>query len=128
MDTTPLAARGEGSQSQPQISRRLPIGAELQAAGGVHFRVWAPRRKQVAAVVVKCVERNGDAGREQPIPLQAEADGYFAGFAPNAAPGDCYGFCLDEDPKLYPDPASRFQPNGPHGLSMIVDPSAYRWR
>ena len=26
-----------------------------------------------------------------------------------------------------PDPASRFQPEGPHGPSQVVDPLAYRW-
>ena len=29
--------------------------------------------------------------------------------------------------ELYPDPASRYQPEGPHGPSQIVDPSRYRW-
>ena len=29
------------------VFRRLPVGAEVQASGGVHFRVWAPRRKRV---------------------------------------------------------------------------------
>jgi maltooligosyltrehalose trehalohydrolase len=27
----------------------------------------------------------------------------------------------------FPDPASRFQPAGPHGPSMIVDPTEYEW-
>ena len=36
------------------VTRRLPIGAEVQPAangGGVHFRVWAPDRKRVAVVI-----------------------------------------------------------------------------
>ena len=28
---------------------------------------------------------------------------------------------------FYPDPASRFQPDGPHGPSCIVDPTKFRW-
>jgi maltooligosyltrehalose trehalohydrolase len=28
---------------------------------------------------------------------------------------------------VFPDPASRFQPEGPHGPSRIVDPGAFRW-
>ena len=28
----------------------------------------------------------------------------------------------------FPDPCSRFQPEGPHGPSLIVDPAAYQWR
>ena len=44
-----------------------------------------------------------------------------------ARAGDRYQFQLDDDEKLYPDPASRFQPEGPHGPSEIVDPAAFRW-
>jgi maltooligosyltrehalose trehalohydrolase len=60
--------------------------------------------------------------------LEREPDGYFAGLATNATAGDRYGFRLDGDEKIYPDPASRFQPAGPHGLSQIVDPAAFRWQ
>ena len=38
-----------------------------------------------------------------------------------------YGFRTDTAEKLLPDPASRFQPDGPHGPSEIVDPGAFRW-
>jgi maltooligosyltrehalose trehalohydrolase len=42
--------------------------------------------------------------------------------------GHCYSFRLDEDEKFYPDPASRFQPFGPHGPSQVIDPKHYEWR
>jgi maltooligosyltrehalose trehalohydrolase len=38
-----------------------------------------------------------------------------------------YRYRLDQGPDLYPDAASRFQPDGPHGPSMIVDPAAFHW-
>src|SRR5262249_10367112 len=38
-----------------------------------------------------------------------------------------YQFRIDGSDRLFPDPASRFQPEGPHGPSQIVDPSSYRW-
>src|SRR5262249_16837781 len=39
-----------------------------------------------------------------------------------------YRFRLDGfDADSYPDPASRFQPEGPHGSSEIVDPSTFAW-
>ncbi len=123
--STEVAARGQSSQGRQRIARRLAIGAELQPDGGAHFRVWAPRRKKVA-VVLSSLERNGDAD-ENGVILEDEPDGYFSGFVPNAAVGDRYGFRLDDDPKLYPDPASRCQPDGPHGLSMVVDPGSYHW-
>jgi maltooligosyltrehalose trehalohydrolase len=58
--------------------------------------------------------------------LTEEAGGYFSGVAPASA-GDRYGFRLDSGDQVFPDPASRFQPDGPHRLSQIVDPDAFRW-
>ena len=40
--------------------------------------------------------------------------------------GDRYRFRLDDAETLYPDPASRYQPEGPHGPSVIVDPRRSR--
>src|SRR5262249_43740293 len=42
-------------------------------------------------------------------------------------PGSLYRYLLDRGPTPYPDPASRFQPDGPHGPSQVIDPSAFRW-
>jgi maltooligosyltrehalose trehalohydrolase len=98
--------------------RRLPVGAEV-VTGGVHFRVWAPRRKRVEAVL----ETGAAAGTHE---LTPEADGYFAGRVPAAAAGDRYRYRLDGGP-AFPDPASRFQPEGPHGPSEVIDPAAYAW-
>ena len=42
-------------------------------------------------------------------------------------PGTLYRYLLDGGEPALPDPASRFQPQGPHGPSMVVDPSAYVW-
>lgn len=103
-------------------SRRFAVGAEHVRGRGAHFRVWAPGRRRVAVVF-----EDAD-GREAPGPvLEAEAGGYFSGGAPDARPGALYRFRLDDEGP-FPDPASRFQPRGPHGPSQIVDPSAYPWR
>jgi maltooligosyltrehalose trehalohydrolase len=96
-------------------SRRLPVGAEIQPGGGVHFRVWAPRRKHVAAVL--------EAGIRE---LHPERNGYFSGLVREAHAGTRYRYRLD-GANAYPDPASRFQPDGPHGPSQVVDPAAFRW-
>ncbi len=101
-------------------SRRLPVGAEVQPGGGVHFRVWAPRRRIVSVVL------EDGPGAKTEIVLQPEPGGYFSGLAEEARAGTRYSYCLDED-KAYPDPASRFQPEGPHGFSLVVDPSAFAW-
>jgi maltooligosyltrehalose trehalohydrolase len=85
------------------------------AGGGTHFRVWAPKRKKVDVV---------SGGRI--APLAPEKDGYFSGLAAELKPGDLYKLRLD-DSEEFPDPVSRFQPEGPHGPSRIVDPDEYRW-
>jgi maltooligosyltrehalose trehalohydrolase len=73
------------------------------------------------------VERSAD--RERHVHrLEKDAQGYFAGWAPELHAGSRYGLRLDAEEALRPDPASRFQPEGPHGPSEIVDASAYRWK
>jgi maltooligosyltrehalose trehalohydrolase len=99
------------------MSRRLPIGAELIQPRGVHFRVWAPRAQRVDVVV------DSDA---RTVCLERDADGYHGGIVEAAFVGTRYRFRLDGGP-LLPDPASRFQPDGPHGPSCVVDPSTFRW-
>src|SRR5437588_2576111 len=99
--------------------RRLPVGAEVLPDGGVHFRVGAPRRRRVHVVIEGDAER-GTSGEHQSIALEREADGYFSGSVRAAAQGTRYRFKLDADDYLYPDPASRFQPEGPHGPSLVI--------
>jgi maltooligosyltrehalose trehalohydrolase len=100
--------------------RRLPVGAELLPGVGVHFRVWAPRRKSVEVVI-----EGGDASRG--IELEPEEQGYFSGLANDVREGALYRIRLDREGELYPDPASRFQPRGPHGPSEVVSPGGFEW-
>src|SRR5688500_11750609 len=104
--------------------RRLPVGAEaLAGGGGTHFRVWAPRRRNVVVVF-----GGGKADASSDVHrLTPEGDGYFSGLAPPAGDGTLSRFRLDGDDHLYPDPVSRFQPEGPHGPSQVVDHRAFRW-
>jgi maltooligosyltrehalose trehalohydrolase len=109
--------------------RQFPVGAELLPDGGVSFRVWAPKRRSVQVVVGR-VEPDGDS--ELACDLEAEKGdaaerGYFSGVVPEARVGMLYGFRLDGDARVLPDPASRFQPQGPTGLSQIIDPRSFRW-
>ena len=99
------------------VQRRLPIGAE-PGGGGVHFRVWAPIRESVAVVIEGT----------RAVALEPEGRGYFSGVVESARPGMLYRFRLDHGSRLFPDPASRFQPEGPHGPSQIVTPASYRWK
>src|SRR5215216_683305 len=104
--------------------RRLPVGAELLPGGGVDFRVWAPRRKKVSVVIEST---SGRDSKSQAVELSEEPGGYFSGVAQMAGDGTLYRFKLDDDDNLYPDPASRFQPEGPHGPSQVINPNNFKW-
>lgn len=93
---------------------RIRLGA-VPDTGGTRFTLWAPDRAKVA------VEIEGLGSFE----LDAVDDGYFSGVVAAAGPGDRYWFRLDCGERL-PDLASRFQPYGNTGPSMIVDP-AFDW-
>lgn len=110
-----LLPTAASTAAQLPIRRRFAVGAEPGEGGRTHFRVWAPRADQVA------VELLTPAGRvETALPLTAEGNEYFSGWAENAPPGRRYRYRLPHG--AFPDPASRFQPDGPHGASAVVDP------
>ncbi|HTM26004.1 MAG TPA: malto-oligosyltrehalose trehalohydrolase [Vicinamibacterales bacterium] len=98
-------------------TRRLNAGAELRPEGGADVRVWAPACRTLDLVLA-------DTGRT--IPMEPEEGGYFRAFDPGARAGGRYWFRLDGD-RLRPDPASRYQPEGPHEFSAYVDPRAFTW-
>jgi len=112
-------------------TRRLPVGAEVLEGGGVDFRVWAPGRSKVEVVLEG--GRGAGGGELSPklkgdaIELKAEGGGYFSGQIAEAAAGTLYRYRLDGSDGPFPDPASRFQPEGPHGPSRVEDPGRYSW-
>jgi maltooligosyltrehalose trehalohydrolase len=110
-----------GASRLTEHKRRFPIGAEVVSGGGVHFRVWAPRSRKVRIELSS--GKNFDGARA--FDLSAEKGGYFSGVIKEAATGMFYRFKLDDG--SFPDPASRFQPDGPHGPSQIIDPSKFKW-
>jgi maltooligosyltrehalose trehalohydrolase len=82
---------------------------------------------------VEVIERARDGTRDnertgRAHPLQKEAGGYFSGWVPELRAGQLYSYRLDAADALCPDPASRFQPMGPHGPSEIVDGASFRWK
>jgi len=108
----------------------MPVGAEAQPDGGVHFRVWAPDHRRVEVVLEgpePCVALPLIAEPPGAAPPADEEYGYFSAFVEAAAAGTRYRYRLDDDAALYPDPASRYQPDGPHGPSVVVDPVAFPW-
>ena len=102
---------------------QLDLGATL-TPDGARFRVWAPVRQRVE-VVIEGESGEGESGAA--VSLERDPDGYFTGTAPGVRAGARYRYRLDGADR-YPDPCSRFQPDGPHGPSMVVDPWAFRWQ
>jgi maltooligosyltrehalose trehalohydrolase len=97
------------------VARKLPVGAEA-SRNGAHFRVWAPKCHVVSVLLEDAHEHA----------LAPERDGYFAAQVNDAAPGTRYRFRLD-GASSYPDPASRFQPEGPDGPSEVIDSASFGW-
>src|SRR5437773_5301115 len=104
-------------------SRRYPIGAELIGPTQTHFRVWAPKAQDVDLVLEESAKKDAERTFH---PLLREDGGYFSGAA-NAGAGALYRFRVNKAEHFHPDPASRFQPRGPHGSSCVVDPSQCKW-
>jgi maltooligosyltrehalose trehalohydrolase len=103
--------------------RRYPIGAELIEPNKTHFRIWAPKAGQIDLVLETS---SAKIATRTFHPLTPDDGGYFSGSAA-AGTGACYRFRVDGAEHFHPDPASRFQPDGPHGSSCIVDPTAFQW-
>jgi len=93
------------------------LGAIYLGDGRCSFRVWAPRAQQVELRLV--------APDRRIIPLRRGERGYHEVVAESVDPGTLYFYRLDGE-KERPDPASRFQPEGVHGPSQVVD-SRFSW-
>jgi maltooligosyltrehalose trehalohydrolase len=100
--------------------RRAPafFGA-VPSQDGVRFRVWASGAQDVQLQLL-----DGAAAGEHP--LADAGNGVRETWIKRAAAGDRYAYILDGSRPL-PDPASRFQPDGVHGASQVVDPSTFAW-
>ncbi|HEV3299660.1 MAG TPA: malto-oligosyltrehalose trehalohydrolase [Planctomycetaceae bacterium] len=113
------------------VDRTRAVGAEILPGKGVSFRVWAPKRRTVEVVLWRELPQNDWQSAEPllrlPLQLETEGDGYFSALVPDAAADMYYGLCLDGGPRVFPDPASRFQPRGPIGPSQVNDPRAFGW-
>ena len=94
------------------MSEEVSLGATYLGEGRCQFHVWAPLHQRVEVHIVSPTERI--------ISLESEGNGYFAATTESVKPGARYLYRLDGQ-KERPDPASRFQPEGVHGPSQVVD-------
>jgi maltooligosyltrehalose trehalohydrolase len=77
------------------------------------FLVWAP--------LVSRVEVHVLAPEERMLPLEKVSRGYHYGVVQGVKPGTRYFYRLDGSTE-HPDPASKFQPEGVHGPSQVIEP------
>ena len=102
-----------------------PLGATL-TSDGTQFRVWAPDADDVTLVLEGSPE--GDDDRSERLDMESVSAGYLERFVESLSAGARYRFALPDAPEPFPDPASRFQPEGVHGPSEVVDPTTYDWQ
>jgi maltooligosyltrehalose trehalohydrolase len=96
---------------------RLEFGARPSPSGGVQFRVWSPLTKEMSLQI--------KTPREILVPMDS-VDGVFTTAVKEIGPGADYTYVIDGK-KERPDPVSRFQPNGVHAPSRVIDPDAFKW-
>ncbi|MEO5817987.1 MAG: malto-oligosyltrehalose trehalohydrolase [Gemmatimonadaceae bacterium] len=115
-------ARLEGGQENDAAGPnwQLSRGARITPYG-VTFSVWAPAAKSVSVHLA-----TGDAAGDYPLGLAEGLRGVWEVAVPGAKAEDRYGYRIDDGDPL-PDPVSRSQPDGVHGLSEIVDPGTFIW-
>ena len=92
-------------------------GAQVDAEG-TSFRVWAPRAQRVEVLF--------NESNRLPLGMTRDERGFFSARSAQAPAGTRYQYRLDGGQAL-PDPYSRFQPEGVHGPSVVIDPGLYSW-
>jgi maltooligosyltrehalose trehalohydrolase len=101
----------------------MPFGATLLREGGTRFRLWAPSSSGVDLEINSLLLRAS-------YPMRRMDDGWHEFVVNGAGAGTHYQFVVQttDSPRLrVPDPASRSNPDGVHGASVVVDPHAYAW-
>ena len=88
------------------------LGATYLGHSRCQFVVWAPFAKTVEVHVV--------APEDRLVRLEPDARGYYRGVVAKIQPGARYVFRLNGADER-PDPASRFQPDGVHQASAVVE-------
>jgi maltooligosyltrehalose trehalohydrolase len=86
------------------------IGHYHDAQGRSVFRVFAPKKAGLAVLLPQTSET---------LTMQRDALGYWQATTRHLPAGTPYW--LDVDGQRLPDPASRYQPHGVHGPSMVAD-------
>jgi len=100
------------------VNKESCLGATYLGDGRCQFLVWAPFIQKVEVHIV--------SPKELIVPLVQAAQGYHQSIVEGVEPGCLYLYRLDSE-KERPDPASRYQPQGVHGPSQVLD-SHFPWQ
>lgn len=99
------------------MAGRPRLGATYLGNGQTQFLVWAPHAESVDVHIM--------APSDQIVPLNFKHLGYYERVIEGVEPGAQYFIKLNRS-REFPDPVSRFQPEGVHGPSAVVD-DAFDW-
>jgi maltooligosyltrehalose trehalohydrolase len=99
----------------------LTRGAQIETENDVRFTLWAPRQRTPRVRVL-----DGPAAGEYAMTPSPDNPGEHTVCVPHAGPDASY-FYITDDGRELPDPLSRWQPDGVHGPSRVVDPRAFIW-
>jgi maltooligosyltrehalose trehalohydrolase len=102
-----------------QPTRPSVLGASPLPGGRCDFVVWAPNRGKVDLQLQQ-------QGQPRSVSMKRGELGYYRATVEDVAPGAKYTYKLDGSDDR-PDPASRYQPEGVHGPSEVVDLSTFAW-
>lgn len=99
-------------------TRTIPLGANRFSEDEWSFALWAPQAERARVHLL--------GSKERFIEMEKDEKGYHFAAVNQLAGGTQYFYRIDDKRDL-PDPASRFQPEGVHGPSQLVDTGAFRW-
>jgi maltooligosyltrehalose trehalohydrolase len=94
------------------------LGATYTGSGRCRFEVWAPAHERVDLHLL--------APEDRVVPMELAPRGYHTVVADHVEPGALYRYRFANGIER-PDPASRYQPEGVHGPSQVVNP-VFQWR
>ena len=98
--------------------QNIPLGASRLSDSQWAFMLWAPAKKQMSVHLL--------GPKDRLVPMEKDKRGYHCAVVDKLAPATQYLYRLD-DARDLPDPASRFQPEGVHGASQLVDTGSFEW-
>ncbi len=104
--------------SSQALTKQTRVGANRLPDRSWEFLLWAPKARSISLHLL--------SGSGKLLSMESLADGYHRAIVRTLEPGSEYFYQLDGERDL-PDPASRYQSQGVHGPSQVVDLYTFDW-